>query len=566
MWLNDEQSGRRAAARSPSTAAARRRRSARRAAQVRRRRLAALAVIVAGAAVALLWSGALRAGAATPPGAGATLASVAGVTVGDVFDRPAVTADDASVSDDRSSSDLTFRDGVATVTSMLVGSALHSESDVSLSHVSLLGGAVTADGVELVATADAGARSADAATDGSYVNGLAVDGRPVSDQDLSGPIAVPQVGTLTVLTAAVDGGKPSPSATIAGLTLVLDQQVGDLPAGSVVTVGRAAAAADAATARELLKVAAQTDGPTPLPVPPPSPKPRTKAKHAHGGTAGSGGSVKSSSSSGGGGSVAPMPAPAAPTRAVLDRFPGAVFPVRGTVEFTDTFGAYRADVKGHRHEGNDIFAKMGTPIVAVLAGTIEYSTYGIGGNNARLTDAAGDYFYYAHMERFAAGLATGDHVARGQVIGYVGETGDAAGTSPHCHFEIHPGGGAAIDPYPYLQAWRAAAAGFGPAGTTPVATIVAAGVGIPLAEILARRGVVAGVTAGVAVAGGGSRIATRDEPDLGVLEFALFVSSLGGVAALRGRMRTSELPELLAEGETVVRRTIVIAERPLTKS
>ena len=127
------------------------------------------------------------------------------------------------------------------------------------------------------------------------------------------------------------------------------------------------------------------------------------------------------------------------------------------MNYTDTFGAYRADMKGHRHEGNDIFAKMGTPIVAVLAGTIRYSTYGIGGNNAHLTDAHGDYFYYAHMVRFAAGLKSGDHVQAGEVIGYVGETGDAAGTSPHCHFEIHPNGGAAIDPYPYLQAWRATA-------------------------------------------------------------------------------------------------------------
>jgi hypothetical protein len=329
-------------------------------------------------------------------------------------------------------------------------------------------------------------------------------------------------------------------------------------------VGRAVASADAATVRELQEVAADTSGPTPLPAPVPTPHRKAKPKRSHGASGGSGGSSGRSSSGGGSGSVAPMPAPSAPSKAILDRFPGAVFPVRGTVEFTDTFGAYRADVKGHKHQGNDIFAKMGTPIVAVLAGTIEYSTYGIGGNNARLTDAAGDYFYYAHMERFAAGLKTGDHVARGQVIGYVGETGDAAGTSPHCHFEIHPGGGAAIDPYPYLQAWRAAAAGIGAAATTPVATIAAAGVGIPLAEILARRGVLVGVEVGAAITGGG-RVVTHDEPDLSALELALFVSSMSGVAALR-RLRRPGLPELLAEGETVVRRTIVIAERPLTKS
>ena len=513
----------------------------------------------------LLASGALRAGAATPPGAGATLASIAGTTIGDVFDQPSVTANDATASGGRRSPDLAFRDGAASVSSTLVGSALHSESDVSLSDVSLLGGVVTAAAVELVATADAGAHSADAGTDGSYVNGLSVAGQPVSDDELSGPITVPDVGTLTVLSATVDASAPSPSATVTGLALVLDQQVDGLPAGSVVTVGSAVASADAATAGELIKIAAETTGPTPLPAPTPTPSAAStsKAKHSHSGSTGSGGSA-AGSSGGSGGSVTSMPAPSAPSKAVLDRFPGALFPVRGTVEFTDTFGAYRADMKGHRHEGNDLFAKMGTPIVAVLAGTIEYSTYGIGGNNARLTDAAGDYFYYAHMERFAAGLKTGDHVAKGQVIGYVGETGDAAGTSPHCHFEIHPGGGAAIDPYPYLQAWRAAAAGIGPIdATTPVATIVAAGVGIPLAEILARRGVLA-VEASTALAGG-RRVVPRDEPAGGVLELVLAVSSLGGVAALR-RLRAPALPELLAEHETVVRRTVVIAERSLTKS
>ena len=262
-----------------------------------------------------------------------------------------------------------------------------------------------------------------------------------------------------------------------------------------------------------------------------------------------------------------MPPPATPTKTILARFPGAVFPVRGPVNYVDTFGAYRADMPKHRHEGNDIFAKTGTPIVAVLAGTIRYSTYGIGGNNAHLTDARGDYFYYAHMVRFAAGLKSGDHVARGEVIGYVGETGDAAGTSPHCHFEIHPGGGPAIDPFPYLEAWRAAAAGV-PAVDTPVAVIAQAEVGIPLATLLARRGVIEGVDLGAAgaVAEAGRVIDARtDLSQPGVLGLVLCTSSLFGVAAI-WRLRAPALPELLAGNETVVRRTVFIAERKLTNS
>ena len=498
------------------TAVRRRRRSARREAQIRRRRFVALVVtVVSLASLVLLAMGALRAGAAPAPGAGATLASVAGDGFGVVLDTPSVAHDDATASRSLKTADLKFANGVATVSSSVVGSALVSESDVSLSDVSLLGGVVKADSIELVATADAGPSSADAGVGGSYVNGLEIDGRPVTDP--SGPVQIPGVGTLTVLDATVDQGSPSPSAVVTGLVLVLDQQVGDLATGSVIVVGRAAASSDAATAQQLARLAAQPPGPTPLPAPLPTPTVTARPARTSPGKTGDSSSDKggksSSSQSGNsstgtsgsgaaGGSVADstMPAPAPPTKEILARFPGAVFPVRGPVDYTDTFGAYRADMKGHRHEGNDIFARMGTPIVAVLAGTIRYSTYGIGGNNAHLTDARGDYFYYAHMVRFAAGLKSGDHVARGQVIGYVGETGDAAGTSPHCHFEIHPGGGPAIDPFPYLEAWRAAAAGVPAAAATPVATISEAGVGIPLPVLLARRGVIVGMELGGAAA------------------------------------------------------------------
>ena len=566
-----------------------RRRSARREAQIRRRRFVALVVALVGVAtVVMLATGALRAGAQTPPGAGALLASSSGngdvVDFGDISNGPSIADDEATVRRSFASRDLSFARGVATVRSSEVGTALVSETDVSLDDVSLLGGVVKADSVELVATADAGPSSADAATGDSFVDGLEVDGQPVADQ--TKPVAIPGVGTLTILAATVDDSSPSPSAVVTGLVLVLDQQVGDLASGSVIVVGRAAASSDAATARQLAKLAAQLLAPTPLPAPLPTPTATPRpSRSSSGGTgksssggAGTGSSGKTgashtgSSSSGGasgaGGGVAAMPAPAPPTKEILARFPGAVFPVRGPVNYTDTFGAYRADMPNHRHEGNDIFARMGTPIVAVLAGTIQYSTLGIGGNNAHLTDAHGDYFYYAHMERFAAGLKSGDHVARGQVIGYVGETGDAAGTSPHCHFEIHPDGGPAIDPFPYLEAWRAAAAGVPAAATTPVATIAQAEVGIPFATLFARRGVLVGVDLGgaAAVADVGRGIAGRaDLPQPNMLELVLFVSSLGGVAAIR-RIRVPALPELLAENETVVRRTVVIAERTLTKS
>ncbi len=560
----------------------RRRRSARREAAIRRRRFVALAVAVVLVAIgALLVVDAVRA-AATPLGAGAALASIGGASFGNIRVDPSVTSNQATVDDSYRSQDLRFAGGVATVSSYLVGTALVSETDVSLSDVSLLGGVVKAASVELVVTADAGRSSADADSSHSYVSGLKVNGQPVTGG--AGPVTLPGVGTLTILDATVDASRPSPSAVVTGLKLTLDEQVGDLAPGTVVVAGQASVSSDASTAARLIKMAGTSSAPTPLPAPLPTPTATARTGKSSGGSGNtsSGGTDKSSggsgnSSSGGGagssgsstGNVAnsTMPAPAAPTKAILDRFPGAVFPVRGPVNYTDTFGAYRADMPNHRHEGNDIFARMGTPIVAVLAGTIEYSTYGIGGNNARLTDARGDYFYYAHMVRFAADLKSGDHVAKGQVIGYVGETGDAAGTSPHCHFEIHPGGGPAIDPFPYLEAWRAAALGT-PAADTPVAIIAQAEVGIPFDLLLARRGVIAGIDLGAAGAAAvaGHAIGHSDDPRRpGALGLTVCLSALFGVAVIR-RLRTPALPELLAANETVVRQRVTVRERTLTNS
>ena len=285
-----------------ATLTARRRRRVQRAAQSRSRRRVALflaALVLASAAV--LAAGALRAGAATPPGAatpsgaGALLSSLAGVGVGDIFDDPSVGADDATVCGARKSADLSFTDGFATVRSSLIGVALSCESDVSVSDVSLLGGVVTADSVELVATADAGPSTADAGADGTYVSGLKINGRPVAAGP--GDISIPGVGTLTVLSQAVDQSWPAPSAVVGGLELTLDQPVDGLAAGSVIVVGRATAAADSAAAAALVALAAKQLGPTPLPAPLPTPTAAAKSHHgaAAGGNSSSSGGKSSSS-------------------------------------------------------------------------------------------------------------------------------------------------------------------------------------------------------------------------------------------------------------------------------
>lgn len=120
-------------------------------------------------------------------------------------------------------------------------------------------------------------------------------------------------------------------------------------------------------------------------------------------------------------------------------------PVPGAT-FVNDYGYVRPD--GGRHEGVDLFAARGAPIVAPVGGTIERYPNPSGGLAVRLHGRDGNRYYFAHLDRY------GDSgtVSRGDVIGFVGNTGDARMTSPHLHFEIRPGGGDSVSPYPSLLA------------------------------------------------------------------------------------------------------------------
>lgn len=125
---------------------------------------------------------------------------------------------------------------------------------------------------------------------------------------------------------------------------------------------------------------------------------------------------------------------------------GALCPINGATSFSDTWGAPRSG--GRRHQGVDMFATRGTPIVAHVSGEVRHSQSGLGGLQYYLYGDDGNRYFGSHLDSFGAS----GQVEAGTVIGTVGNTGNARWTSPHLHFEVHPGGGSAINPTPYVSA------------------------------------------------------------------------------------------------------------------
>jgi hypothetical protein len=141
-----------------------------------------------------------------------------------------------------------------------------------------------------------------------------------------------------------------------------------------------------------------------------------------------------------------------------------IFPVVGQVSYVDDFGAPRP---GGRHQGNDLMAAKRSPAVAAEAGKVKYwTTSRAAGCMLYLYGDSGTSYYYIHLNNdltskndnrgkcvrgVAYAVGNGARVAVGQQIAYLGDSGDADGGNSHLHFEVHPGGGRAVSPYPYLQ-------------------------------------------------------------------------------------------------------------------
>jgi len=131
------------------------------------------------------------------------------------------------------------------------------------------------------------------------------------------------------------------------------------------------------------------------------------------------------------------------------------FPVQGVANWTDDWLDFRAGPPVHQHMGNDLFSAFDTPVRAPADGTVRFANEGLGGLAAYVTTADGTYYYFAHLKGFAPDLVSGGAVKQGRVIGFNGDSGNAIGGAPHVHFEIHPGGGAAVNPKPIIDGWVA---------------------------------------------------------------------------------------------------------------
>jgi hypothetical protein len=127
------------------------------------------------------------------------------------------------------------------------------------------------------------------------------------------------------------------------------------------------------------------------------------------------------------------------------------FPIAGRATYSHDWWFPRFGPGWRLHEGTDIFAAMGTPVRAPAAGKVRISNGGLGGLSVYVIEPDGTYYYLAHLAGTAPDLVEGVSVVTGQVVGFVGDSGNARGGSPHVHFEVHPGGGGPVDPKPVLD-------------------------------------------------------------------------------------------------------------------
>lgn len=330
-------------------------------------------------------------------------------------------------------------------------------SDVS--NLSLFGGEITADDVR--ASVSSAGTIGDVGN--STITNLVVLGQPITQIAPNTPLALADWGDAVLLGQTVNQGpetEPSWRGTVTGLAIHLKLDHDGLAAGTDIRIGFADAySRPPAPATPATTTTAAAKPKTVRKPPRQQVRNRPTPALATGASAG----VRAGDTHRAGLQpalpypVIPSPPAVTPTL-TANRY---VFPVYGPSAFGDTFGAARADVSGGWHHGDDIFAPLGAPVLAVADGTVFSVGWNeVGGWRLWLRDGGGNEFYYAHLSAYSPLAVNGRHVRAGQVLGFVGNTGDAQGTPYHLHFEVHPvsllflGYDGAVDPTTYLQAWQ----------------------------------------------------------------------------------------------------------------
>ncbi len=330
-----------------------------------------------------------------------------------------------------------------------------------ISDVSLFGGEITVG--SLRAAVNASGESADVSDSGMtnlFVLGSSI--APSANLEL----ALGDWGSISIMRESTNQSSSFVSAwqgSVTGLVVHLNADHLGFPRGSTIVIGHAEASGHAPQPTGTTTSSNETSTPTTSPGggTNPTPQPRTATTALPG-------------------AEAPLPAPGSPlTGDKTTRHEGLpvrttipdvtprltakhyVFPVYGPSAYGDTFGAPRGDVSGGWHHGDDIFAPLGAPILAVADGTVfSVGWNDVGGWRLWLRDQQGNEFYYAHLSAYTALAVNGRHVHAGDVLGFVGNTGDAATTPFHLHFEVHPvsllflGYDGAVNPTKYLDAWK----------------------------------------------------------------------------------------------------------------
>jgi murein DD-endopeptidase MepM/ murein hydrolase activator NlpD len=322
------------------------------------------------------------------------------------------------------------------------GSSATASASAQVSSISIFGGDVTVSSVTAKSKASANSGGSGADSAGSLVTGLVVQGQAVT----------PGVGTQFPLgdwgyLVTLQEGKASLNAEdargarafVTALQVRLTAEHYGLPAGTEVMVGYAESVAK-------VDIKAKPEGKHKRVAKAPKRKPPAKKQFKGPGV----GPEKPS--------FQVRPPPDVTPRLTAG---GYVFPVYGPCSFGDTFGAPRPWITSGWHHGEDIFAQLGTPLLAVADGTVfSVGWNDLGGYRLWLRDRDGNEFYYAHLSAFSPFAVNGRQVKAGTVLGFMGNSGDAETTPYHLHFEIHPVGmlfmgyDGVVSPYPYLMAWK----------------------------------------------------------------------------------------------------------------